>query len=78
MTPRRAALTLFALLGSFLAQGCASAAAKPAIQTFDSKGVKIAYSVRGEGEPVVLIHGLLSSAGINWDLPGTTALLAKG
>jgi pimeloyl-ACP methyl ester carboxylesterase len=45
--------------------------------TVDAKGVKIWYSVQGKGEPVVLIHGLLSSAGINWDLPGITATLAN-
>ena len=50
---------------------------KPAVETFDSNGVKIAYFVQGKGEPVVLIHGWLSSAGINWSLPGITALLAK-
>ena len=46
-------------------------------ETFDSNGVKIAYSVQGKGEPVVLIHGWLSCGWINWDLPGTTGLLAK-
>ena len=46
-------------------------------QTFNSNGVKIAYIVQGQGEPVVLIHGWLSSAGINWVLPGTFAMLAK-
>jgi pimeloyl-ACP methyl ester carboxylesterase len=50
---------------------------RPAVQTFDSNGVKIAYYVQGKGEPVVLIHGWLSSAGINWSAPGTAALLAK-
>jgi pimeloyl-ACP methyl ester carboxylesterase len=39
--------------------------------------VKINHSVKGRGEPVILIHGWLSSGWINWDLPGTTALLAK-
>jgi pimeloyl-ACP methyl ester carboxylesterase len=46
-------------------------------ETFSSNGVKINYSVKGKGEPVILIHGWLSSGWINWDLPGTTALLAK-
>ena len=32
---------------------------------FDSVGVKIHYAVRGEGEPVILIHGLYSSAQVN-------------
>ena len=44
---------------------------------FDSAGVKIYYETHGTGEPVVLIHGYLSSAAINWDMPGTTAELAK-
>jgi pimeloyl-ACP methyl ester carboxylesterase len=58
--------------------GCAFAADKPNVQTFNSNGVKIAYFTQGDkGEPVVLIHGWLSSAGINWALPGTSALLAK-
>ena len=44
---------------------------------FDSAGVKIHYTVSGRGEPVILVHGLYSSAAMNWDLPGTTAELAK-
>ena len=52
-------------------------AAGRAAETFDSNGVKIAYSVQGKGQPVILIHGWLSSGWINWDLPGTTRLLAK-
>ncbi|HEV3146212.1 MAG TPA: alpha/beta hydrolase [Gemmataceae bacterium] len=55
----------------------AAAEKKPASGTFDSKGVKICYAVQGKGEPVVLVHGWLSSAAINWDLPGITAALAK-
>jgi pimeloyl-ACP methyl ester carboxylesterase len=70
MPPARRVLILFAVL-CCLHPGVCSAA------TFDSRGVKIWYSVQGNGEPVVLIHGWLSSAGINWGLPGTTALLAK-
>jgi pimeloyl-ACP methyl ester carboxylesterase len=46
-------------------------------ETFDSNGVKINYKVKGKGEPVILIHGWWSSGWINWDLPGTTALLAR-
>jgi pimeloyl-ACP methyl ester carboxylesterase len=33
--------------------------------------------MEGKGEPVVLIHGWLASARLNWDLPGITAMLAK-
>jgi hypothetical protein len=57
--------------------GHAHAADKPAARTFDADGVKLSYFVQGKGEPVVLIHGWLSAAGINWALPGTSALLAK-
>src|SRR5262249_48726245 len=57
--------------------GRARADDKPMTQTFDSNGVKISYTVQGKGEPVVLIHGWLSSAEVNWGLPGVSALLAK-
>jgi len=57
--------------------GLAQAAGIPTDQTFDADGVKIWYFVQGRGEPVVLIHGWLSSARINWVLPSTSALLAK-
>ncbi len=50
---------------------------RPKLQRFTANGVRIAYFVQGDGEPVVLIHGWLSRAGINWLLPGTSALLAK-
>ena len=53
------------------------AADLPATQSFDSNGMKVAYFVQGKGEPVVLIHGWLSAAGINWVLPGTSGLLAR-
>ena len=45
--------------------------------SFNSNGVKINYAVKSKGEPVILIHGWLSSGWINWTLPGTTELLAK-
>lgn len=54
-----------------------SRADDPAGKTFDSNGVKICYFVQGTGEPVVLLHGLYSSAKLNWDAPGITAMLAK-
>jgi pimeloyl-ACP methyl ester carboxylesterase len=46
-------------------------------QFFDAKGVKIHFLIEGTGEPVVLIHGLDSSARINWQMPGTIDALAK-
>lgn len=63
-----------ALLASI---GCADAADPPAVKSFDSNGTKIVYFTQGKGEPVVLIHGWLSSAGVNWAFPGTSAHLAK-
>jgi pimeloyl-ACP methyl ester carboxylesterase len=77
MTPFRGVVTIIAVLVCHSHPGVTRAADKPAGHTFDAKGAKIWYSVRGKGEPVVLIHGLLSSAWINWDLPGTGAMLAK-
>src|SRR5262245_46357521 len=47
------------------------------IDSFMSNGVKIVYATRGKGEPVVLIHGWLASAGLNWELPGISTTLAK-
>jgi pimeloyl-ACP methyl ester carboxylesterase len=76
MTRWRCLLTITALALAAHA-GAAHAADKSATQRFDANGVKIAYFVQGKGEPVVLIHGWLASAGINWTLPGTSALLAR-
>lgn len=45
-------------------------------QTFNSNGVPIYYTVEGKGEPVVLIHGLHSSAELNWHAPGISRALA--
>jgi pimeloyl-ACP methyl ester carboxylesterase len=77
MTPWRALGTLFAVLALHAQLGCSRAADKPTAGTFDANGVKIAYTVQGKGEPVILIHGFLSSGWVNWDLPGITALLAR-
>jgi pimeloyl-ACP methyl ester carboxylesterase len=44
---------------------------------FTSNGVKIHYVVAGKGQPVILIHGLWSSANMNWVMPGTVTALAK-
>lgn len=46
-------------------------------EEFTSKGVKIHYVVMGKGEPVILVHGLYSSAALNWQMPGTITELAK-
>jgi pimeloyl-ACP methyl ester carboxylesterase len=46
-------------------------------EVFDSAGVKIHYVVAGKGDPVILIHGLMASAQINWEWPGIISELAK-
>jgi pimeloyl-ACP methyl ester carboxylesterase len=45
-------------------------------KTFDSKGVRIHYTVQGEGEPVLLIHGFAANADLNWRLSGVLDMLA--
>lgn len=54
-----------------------TAVAEPASAFFNADGVNIHYVREGSGEPVVLIHGLYSSAAINWQMPGTFAALAR-
>jgi pimeloyl-ACP methyl ester carboxylesterase len=68
---------LFACLACLAVSARGTAGDKPAYDSFDVKGVKIRYLVQGAGEPVVLIHGLYSSADTNWRLPGTVNALAK-
>ncbi|HOZ45322.1 MAG TPA: alpha/beta hydrolase [Candidatus Hydrogenedentes bacterium] len=43
----------------------------------DVDGVRIHYTDEGEGEPVVLIHGLAVNADLNWRWPGLTEALAR-
>jgi hypothetical protein len=54
-----------------------AALAAPQSQFFEAGGVRIHYLIEGSGEPVVLIHGMDSSARINWQAPGTIDALAK-
>jgi pimeloyl-ACP methyl ester carboxylesterase len=44
---------------------------------FTSNGVKIHYTVQGQGEPVVLIHGFTLNYAFQWAYPGISAALAK-
>jgi pimeloyl-ACP methyl ester carboxylesterase len=44
---------------------------------FSANGVKIHYLEQGSGPPVVLIHGLDSSAERNWQMSGIMAALAR-
>ena len=47
------------------------------MKTFDSDGVKIAFSDEGEGEPILLIHGFASNIHTNWVDPGWTKILRR-
>ena len=70
-------LACFAMVISLLASCVAWAEEAPKPQTFDSAGVSIRYTVEGKGPPVVLVHGLTSSADMNWRMPGTIKVLAE-
>ena len=61
------------LAGLLLADGLVRAEER----SFDSRGVKISYTVEGRGEPVVLIHGFAINAQFNWALGGISKELAK-
>lgn len=52
-------------------------AARALEASFSSNGVPIHYSVDGEGEPVLLIHGLTLNHQLQWGLPGTIKRLAR-
>ncbi|MBX9589588.1 MAG: alpha/beta fold hydrolase [Hyphomonadaceae bacterium] len=45
------------------------------MQTFNSGGVRIAFTDEGEGDPILLIHGFASSVRDNWVDPGWVAFL---
>ena len=45
--------------------------------TFDSNGVRIHYSIEGEGPPVVLLHGFAVNADLNWRISGMTKKLVE-
>lgn len=46
------------------------------MRRFDSDGLDIAFFDRGRGEPILLIHGFGTTAGINWLRSGWADLLA--
>ncbi|ADP70305.1 alpha/beta hydrolase fold protein [Rhodomicrobium vannielii ATCC 17100] len=45
------------------------------MSVFSSDGVDIAYTVEGEGDPILLIHGFASNAATNWKDTGWTRWL---
>jgi pimeloyl-ACP methyl ester carboxylesterase len=54
---------------------------EPAVPTFNSDGVEIAYSDQGSpdaaGDPILLLHGFASSAKTNWVEPGWVSFLVR-
>ena len=47
-------------------------------QFFDARdGVRLAWREMGEGRPILLLHGLFSSAEVNWIKFGTAARIAR-
>ena len=64
----RIILVLVLLVGASLPQVYAD--------TFDSDGVEIFYTIEGQGEPVILVHGFAATGASNWRQPGIIAGLA--
>jgi pimeloyl-ACP methyl ester carboxylesterase len=44
---------------------------------FQHDGIEIAFLDEGEGEPIVLVHGLAATAAVNWVNPGWVTTLTK-
>jgi pimeloyl-ACP methyl ester carboxylesterase len=74
----RALCSLIAAIAMLLPAPALAAADAPTQDLhFDSDGVKIRYTVQGEGEPVILVHGFTASVETNWGAPGTIDALAE-
>ncbi len=68
-------IALIALLSSPVSRMAADAPRQDL--HFDSGGVRIRYTVQGEGVPVILVHGFTATVEWNWDNPGITGALAS-
>lgn len=44
---------------------------------FDSNGVRIHFTMRGKGAPVILLHGFAINSDLNWRLPRTFSHLVQ-
>ena len=66
---------ILGLLAFMLVAAPASWAQAPAPNSFDSGGVRIEYIDRGQGAPIVLLHGFTGSYARHWDAPGVVAAL---
>ncbi len=69
-------ICLIAVSGTLLLIGPVSAGEAQS-RFFDSDGVKIHFVEKGQGDPVVLIHGFAASHQMNWVLPGILDRLAE-
>lgn len=47
------------------------------MQRFQHGDVELAFLDEGEGEPIVLVHGFASNAGVNWVHPGWVTTLKR-
>ena len=46
-------------------------------EVFEANGVPISYRVKGEGVPVILVHGVAANSTLNWNMPGIRRALAR-
>jgi len=46
-------------------------------EIFEANGVPISYRVKGEGAPVILVHGVAANSNLNWNMPGIRRALAR-
>ncbi len=63
-------LARFMLVASFTVCLFAGTGEAAEHKFFDSDGVQIHYVEAGQGEPVILIHGFVANAQLNWIAPG--------
>jgi len=70
---KRSMMVFMGLAVAVLLGGCLGG--KPAF--FDSDGVKLAYTVQGDGPTLVLVHGFQGTGAVHWSLPGTVDLLSR-
>ena len=65
---------VLALVGCLV---CLSGVVRAEDRYFDSNGTRIRYTITGEGEPVLLIHGFTANIEAQWMLPGVIDALAE-
>ena len=65
-----------AMVGAGASQQCPDMEC-PAVRTFDSDGVEIAFVDQGVGQPILLIHGFASNVTFNWLDPSWIRFLTR-